>query len=104
VTLACNRRCNTQLFLVLKESHTLVFSLEVWQNTSKTFPFEPFRNMSRAHNEAKLLFLPYTSYGQRKSCVSHLLGNRSSFRQEKALLNHPSLLHPCKNEGRSTSM
>ena len=48
--------------------------------------------------------LPYTSYGQRKICVSHLLGNRSSFRREKALLNHPSHFTSCKNEGRSTSM
>jgi len=47
---------NTYCFVVLLESHTLVFSLEAWQNTSKTFPVEPFRNMSRAHNEAKLLF------------------------------------------------
>ncbi|PKM57853.1 MAG: hypothetical protein CVU98_04040 [Firmicutes bacterium HGW-Firmicutes-3] len=53
-------------FFILKErvqqswplaSHTLVFSLKAWQKTSRSFPFEPFRNMSRAHNEAKLLFL-----------------------------------------------
>jgi len=47
-------------FFILKESHTLVFSLEAWQNTPKTFPVEPVRNMSGAHNEAKLLFL-YTT-------------------------------------------
>jgi hypothetical protein len=49
----------TQLsgFFILKESHTLVFGLKAWQNTSKIFPVESFRNMSRAHNKAKLLFL-----------------------------------------------
>jgi hypothetical protein len=49
-------------FYFLKESHTLVFSQKAWQNTSKTFPVEPFRNMSRAldmyytHNVDSTLF------------------------------------------------
>ncbi|PKM66538.1 MAG: hypothetical protein CVU95_11195 [Firmicutes bacterium HGW-Firmicutes-2] len=49
---------NTLMYTTtIKKAYFHELPIKICLNTSKTFPVEPFRNMSRAHNEAKLLFL-----------------------------------------------